>query len=52
VLDVLGKVQQVIEIPAFATEAVWLSEDAPKGVYLLRKRSGAQVENLGKVLIH
>ena len=52
VLDVLGKVHAQMNVPAFATKAVWNSQDAAKGVYLLRKRSGHQLENLGKVLVH
>lgn len=52
VLDVLGKVHAQIHVPAYGTKAVWNSQDAAEGVYLLRKRSGSQLENLGKVLVH
>ena len=51
VLDVLGRIQAIVEVPAQGTKVVWQTDQVQSGLYLLRRRMGHSQENLGKVLI-
>ena len=51
VLDVLGRIQAIVEVPAQGTKVVWQTDQVQSGLYLLRRRMGHPQENLGKVLI-
>ena len=51
VIDVLGQVHARIPVAPFQTSATWMSQSAPKGMYLFRRNLGQRPETLGKVLI-
>ncbi len=51
VLDVLGRVHARLRVAPFQSSATWISVQAPKGLYLLRRNLGQNPEILGRVLV-